>query len=597
MKVSSTAILNSSSAFILAVSTGSIAHANGYVAAGMDTTENIVANADSDGSGGGLFAVVVGSDYNYDSSPSNPQLSVGASSVSVRATLSISGTTSTNGTLDVNGGIVGEKFSVANDSGNTSVGGTLNVTNATSLNSTLGVAGAATLSSTLGVAGAATLSSTLGVAGAATLSDTLGVAGAATLSSTLGVAGAATLSDTLGVAGAATLSSTLGVAGAATLSDTLGVAGAATLSSTLGVAGAATLSDKLVVAGATTVSNTFEVDTNGSSTGGTQISALPNSLTMSSASIDIKGDSSTGTNAAITVDGTVTANNTSNIGVLIKGSGQNGVSYDPTTAGGPATWADVSIQSASYGGGDPTRGSAVIVTDFGVRLVSPDPAAGETVYNSQGGNNSAGTVNNSIGLNTGNGIIKNAFGSASTSSGAQSIITNTIGANDGSGAVSTLIGGGTSPTVNTVGNENAETRTILQAGSSSLALEGSSANLRGGSVGNGLNINNTGATFSNALGKPIRVTGVADGTSEFDAVNIGQFGSGMAALSAMNAVPDIRKGDSLSLGFGLGNYMGYNAIAIAGKAYIDEKVTMNFAMATGNRSYEPVYSIGFGASW
>ena len=525
MKISSAAILNSSSAFILAVSTGSIAHANGYVAAGMDTTENIVANADSDGSGGGLFAVVVGSDYNYDSSPSNPQLSVGASSVSVRATLSISGTTSTNGTLDVNGGIVGEKFSVANDSGNTSVGGTLNVTNATSLNSTLGVAGAATLSSTLGVAGAATLSSTLGVAGAATLSD------------------------------------------------------------------------KLVVAGATTVSNTFEVDTNGSSTGGTQISALPNSLTMSSASIDIKGDSSTGTNAAITVDGTVTANNTSNIGVLIKGSGQNGVSYDPTTAGGPATWADVSIQSASYGGGDPTRGSAVIVTDFGVRLVSPDPAAGETVYNSQGGNNSAGTVNNSIGLNTGNGIIKNAFGSASTSSGAQSIITNTIGANDGSGAVSTLIGGGTSPTVNTVGNENAETRTILQAGSSSLALEGSSANLRGGSVGNGLNINNTGATFSNALGKPIRVTGVADGTSEFDAVNIGQFGSGMAALSAMNAVPDIRKGDSLSLGFGLGNYMGYNAIAIAGKAYIDEKVTMNFAMATGNRSYEPVYSIGFGASW
>ena len=490
MKFSTTAILNSSSAFILAVNVGSIAHANSYVAAGMDSVDNIVANANSDNSGVGLFAVVVGSNYEYDGDPgSAAQLRVGASSVTV------------NKTLDVNGGIVGENFSVADTTGNTSVGGTLNVTNATSLNSTLGVARAATLS------------------------------------------------------------------------------------------------DTLDVAGATTVTNTFEVDTNGSSTGGTQISALPNSLTMSSASIDIKGDSSTGTNAAITVDGTVTANNTSNIGVLIKGSGQNGVSYDPTTAGGPATWADVSIQSASYGGGDPTRGSAVIVTDFGVRLVSPDPAAGETVYNSQGGNNSAGTVNNSIGLNTGNGIIKNAFGSASTSSGAQSIITNTIGANDGSGAVSTLIGGGTSPTVNTVGNENAETRTILQAGSSSLALEGSSANLRGGSVGNGLNINNTGATFSNALGKPIRVTGVADGTSEFDAVNIGQFGSGMAALSAMNAVPDIRKGDSLSLGFGLGNYMGYNAIAIAGKAYIDEKVTMNFAMATGNRSYEPVYSIGFGASW
>jgi hypothetical protein len=540
MKFSTTATLTSSSAFILAASVASIAHANGYVAAGMDTTENIVANANSDGGGsGGLFAVVVGSNYDYDGSPTNAQLSVGASSVSVDATLNVSGRTNTNGILDVNGGIVGENFSVANNTGNTSVGGTLEVTNATSLNSTLSISGTTSTNGILDVNG--------------------------------GIVG-----ENFSVA-----------------DDT----GNTSVGGTLDVTNATSLNNTLVVSGATTVSNTFEVDTNGPAAGGTQISALSSSLTMSSDSVDIQADSSAGANAAITINGAVSANNTSNVGVLIKGSGQNGVSYDPTTAVGPATWADVSIQSANYGGADPTRGSAVIVTDFGVRLVSPDPAIGETVYNSQGGNNSAGTVNNSIGLNTGNGRIENAFGSASASSGAQSIITNTIGANNGSGAVSTLIGGGTSPTVNTVGNENAETRTTLQAGSSSLALEDSSADLRGGSAGNGLNINNTGVTFSNASGKPIRVTGVADGTSEFDAVNIGQFGSGMAALSAMNAVPDIREGDSISLGFGLGNYMGYNALAIAGKAYIDEKLTMNFAMATGNRSYEPVYSIGFGTSW
>ena len=514
MKPSLYAILNTSSVAVLAIGTGSAALGNQFIASGLDTIENIVANVDSDGGGGGLFAVVVGQDYTYSSDPgSNAQLRVEPNSVKINSdlavsgatalnsTLSVSGRTSTNGSLDVNGGIIGENFSVANDSGNTSVGGTLNVANATSLNSTLNVSGAATLS------------------------------------------------------------------------------------------------DTLDVAGATTVSNTFKVDTNGSSIGGTQISALPNSLTMSSASVDIQGDSSAGANAAITINGAVSGTNTSNVGVLIKGSGQNGVSYDPTTAGGPATWADVSIQSASYGGGDPTRGSAVIVTDFGVRLVSPDPAAGETVYNSQGGNNSAGTVNNSIGLNTGNGIIENAFGSASASSGPQSIVTNTIGANDGSGTVSTSIGGGASPTVNTVGNQNAETRTTLQAGSSMLALKDNSADLRGGSAGNGLNINNTGATFSNAAGKPIRVTGVADGASEFDAVNIGQFGSGMSALAALNAVPDIRKGDSFSLGIGFGTYMGYDALAIAGKAYVDENITLRFAMASGNRSYEPVYSFGFGASW
>jgi len=504
MKFSTTAILNSSSAFILAVNVGSIAHANSYVAAGMDSVDNIVANANSDNSGVGLFAVVVGSNYEYDGDPgSAAQLRVGASSVTV------------NKTLDVNGGIVGENFSVEDNTGNTTVRGTLSISGMTSTNGTLDV--------------------------------------------NRGIVG-----ENFSV------------------EDNTGNT---------------TVGGTLAVADATTVSDTFEVDANGSAAGGTQISALASSLTMSSESVGIQGYSSAGANAAITINGTVSANNTSNVGVLITGSGQNGVSYDPTTAGGHATWADVSIQSANYGAGDPTRGSAVIVTDFGVRLVSPDPATGETVYNSQGGNNSAGTVNNSIGLNTGNGIIKNAFGSASASSGAQSIITNTIGANDGSGAVSTLIGGGTSPTVNTVGNENAETRTTLQAGSSSLALEDSSADLRGGSAGNGLNINNTGATFSNASGKPIRVTGVADGTSEFDAVNIGQFGSGMAAISALNAVPDIRKGDSFSFGIGFGNYKGYDAVAFGGKAYVDENITMNFAIATGNRSYEPVYSIGFGASW
>ena len=550
MKFSTTAILNSSSAFILAVSAGSIAHANNYISSGMDSTDNIVANVDSDGSGSGLFAVVVGSDYGYNSNPGNAQLRVESSSVSVggrlnvsngtslnntltvsgattlSSTLSISGTTSTNSTLDVNGGIVGENFSVEDNTGNMTVGGTLSISGTTSTNGTLDVNG--------------------GIVG-----ENFSV------------------EDNTGNT---------------TLGGTLAVADATSLNT-------------LAVSGTTTVSDTFEVDANGSAAGGTQISALSSSLTMSSESVDIQGYSSAGADAAITINGAVSANNTSNVGVLITGSGQNGVSYDPTTAGGHATWADVSIQSANYGAGDPTRGSAVIVTDFGVRLVSPDPATGETVYNSQGGNNSAGTVNNSIGLNTGNGIIKNAFGSASASSGALSIITNTIGANDGSGAVSTLIGGGTSPTVNTVGNENSETRTTLQAGSSSLALEDSSADLRGGSAGNGLNINNTGATFSNASGEPIQVTGVADGTSEFDAVNIGQFGSGMAALSALNAVPDIRKGDSFSFGIGFGNYMGYDAVAFGGKAYFDENITMNFAIATGNRSYEPVYSIGFGASW
>jgi hypothetical protein len=66
-----------------------------------------------------------------------------------------------------------DKFVVDSSSGNTSISGTLGVTGATTLSSTLGVTAATTLSSTLGVTGATTLSSTLGVTGNTTLTGNL----------------------------------------------------------------------------------------------------------------------------------------------------------------------------------------------------------------------------------------------------------------------------------------------------------------------------------------------------------------------------------------------------------------------------------------
>ena len=76
----------------------------------------------------------------------------------------------TNGSITINGatqyllvqnGSNVTKFSVASDTGNTSVSGTLGVTAATTLSSTLGVTGATTLSSTLGVTGATTITGNL----------------------------------------------------------------------------------------------------------------------------------------------------------------------------------------------------------------------------------------------------------------------------------------------------------------------------------------------------------------------------------------------------------------------------------------------------
>jgi len=167
---------------------------------------------------------------------------IGLYSLKTSQNAEIGGTFNSVGDLTV----ASDKFSVVAASGNTSIAGTLGVSNATTLSSTLGVSGVTTLAALN--ANATAITGTLSTSDKATLSSlevttTSALKGAVTAESTLGVTGATTLSSSLGVTGAATLSSTLAVTGAATLSSTLGVTGATTLSSTLGVSGKTTAAD------------------------------------------------------------------------------------------------------------------------------------------------------------------------------------------------------------------------------------------------------------------------------------------------------------------------------------------------------------------
>ena len=165
--------------------------------------------------------------------------------------LNVNGNTNIKGDLKINT----DKFTVTASTGNTNVGGTLDVTGATTLGTvTTGLAtlNSASVTGTLGVTGTTTLG-ILGTTGLATLASasvtgTLGVTGATTLGTvTTGAAtlGSASVTGTLGVTGLATLNS-------ASVSTTLGVSGLATLNSasvstTLGVTGATTLSSTLTV--------------------------------------------------------------------------------------------------------------------------------------------------------------------------------------------------------------------------------------------------------------------------------------------------------------------------------------------------------------
>ncbi|MEA1971304.1 MAG: YadA C-terminal domain-containing protein [Thermodesulfobacteriota bacterium] len=102
--------------------------------------------------------------------------------------------------------------------------------------------------------------------------------------------------------------------------------------------------------------------------------------------------------------------------------------------------------------------------------------------------------------------------------------------------------------------------------------------MSGGTQSSSLTLNNNGATFSNAAdGNPVQVHGVADGTSDFDAVNFRQLEkayAGVASIAALAAIPAPAVGNRFSIGMGYGNFERMNAVAIGAKAAITKNITM-----------------------
>lgn len=185
----------------------------------------------------------------------------------------------------------------------------------------------------------------------------------------------------------------------------------------------------------------------------------------------------TGANPGISINGVVGTGSTSTTGVLITGSGQNSEVYstDDRNAGKIPTWADVAIQSKSYGKGDATLGSAILVTDYGVQIISPQPTGTQTItnetginnstgviVNNSGSNTSSGSVTNNNGMNSGSGSVVNNTGGLSgsgsatnnignASSGSTGNVTNTFGQNDGAGLMNNNFGGGSGSSTNNIG--------------------------------------------------------------------------------------------------------------------------------------------------
>jgi autotransporter adhesin len=134
----------------------------------------------------------------------------------------------------------------------------------------------------------------------------------------------------------------------------------------------------------------------------------------------------------------------------------------------------------------------------------------------------------------------------------------------------------------------------------------------GGQQPSSLTLNDSGATFSTSTGAPAKVTGVADGTTRFDAVNFGQLQalssdvnnlaesaySGISQASAMASIPAPMAGHHYSVGMGSGFYAGQQAIAFGGKADVGEHIRLSAAMGTGlGSTSQMAANAGAGFSW
>lgn len=123
------------------------------------------------------------------------------------------------------------------------------------------------------------------------------------------------------------------------------------------------------------------------------------------------------------------------------------------------------------------------------------------------------------------------------------------------------------------------------------------ATMSGGVNSTSLTLDDNGATFSNAAtGAPVQVHGVADGTSDFDAVNVRQFSSAIASVTAMANIPQVDPGKKVAYGVALGNFKGKTAFAGGITYRFTRNGVFKASIASAMNSTKST-AIGVGAAW
>jgi hypothetical protein len=110
-----------------------------------------------------------------------------------------------------------------------------------------------------------------------------------------------------------------------------------------------------------------------------------------------------------------------------------------------------------------------------------------------------------------------------------------------------------------------------------------------------------GASFSkSATGAPVRVSGVADGKSAFDAVNVRQLKSiaaGVAGTAAMAQIQPADPSKNFSIGVGVGQFQSITSLAVGATYRVTPTTLLKASVATNNGGENNRTVVGVGANW
>lgn len=131
-----------------------------------------------------------------------------------------------------------------------------------------------------------------------------------------------------------------------------------------------------------------------------------------------------------------------------------------------------------------------------------------------------------------------------------------------------------------------------------LVVTESQTTLSGGTQSSSMTLTDRAATFSNAqTGAPITVTGVADGRSDFDAVNVRQFAGAIAAVAAQANIPALAAGQDRTFGVGVGSFMGKSALAMGLSVRASNNSVYKATVSSGLNNGMKHTLVGVGGAW